>query len=134
MSDRYVVRVPAPGPAVTLNRRLHWGAEAKAKHEWRDAAFWCAASHAPRLRHLDGRWLVTASYPVKSLLVRRDPHNWVRTTKWIIDGFVDAGVWLDDDQHHVAVADAQFHIQPAGVVTLTLTRIEEVDRDASDVG
>lgn len=124
MSDRYVIKVPAPGPAITLNKRLHWRAEAKAKHEWREIAFWCAASHVPRLRHLEGRWLVTVSYPVKSLLIRRDPHNWIRTTKWIIDGFVDALVWSDDDQHHVAVADATFHIQPAGIVLVTLEQMQ----------
>jgi crossover junction endodeoxyribonuclease RusA len=119
MTRSEVIHIQPPGPAITLNKRLHWRAEAQHKKAWREAAYWsCLASRQGRTT-LDGRWLVSFSYPVKSLLVRRDGMNWIRTTKWAIDGMVDAGVFEDDDSKHVVVADATFHTgRPEVIVTL----------------
>ena len=121
---KLTVTFAAPGPAITLNKRMHWRTEAKHKKDWRDAAYWGALmSTHPGQRHLEGRWLATISYPVKSLLIRRDPHNWVRTSKWILDGFVLARLLVDDDQLHLATTDATFHTQPANLVLVTLEEL-----------
>jgi crossover junction endodeoxyribonuclease RusA len=111
MSDLVVSFFP-PAPLLTLNQRMHWGPKSRHIGEWRKAA-WAAANN--RRRHPSfpdtplPRSLLKFSLPVKSLLVRRDPHNFVATTKPIIDGLVDAKFWPDDTPDYVVSTDPEFH-------------------------
>lgn len=119
--DQLKFTVIPPGKAVTLNQRMHWREEAARKKEWRDAAYWCAKQQVCRLvGTLDGRWSIQLSFPVMRE-IRRDPHNWVRTSKWIIDGLVLAALLEDDDEKHLVMLDAAFHTRsqnPNVVVTM----------------
>lgn len=117
------IAMPVAGKVCTLNHRMHWRVEAKWKKAWRDAAqiAGCALG-APSKRRLEGRWFLWCSYPVAALGIRRDPHNWTLTDKWIIDGLVLAGVLPDDDRTHVVHGDATFHAarsNPNVIVMLT---------------
>lgn len=104
------VIVPVVAKVCTLNDRLHWRAVARHKHDWRTATATAAlALGPPSARHCTGLHYCRISYPVRALGTRRDPHNWVLTSKWIIDGLVDAGVLTDDDSTHLITLDATFH-------------------------
>jgi crossover junction endodeoxyribonuclease RusA len=107
-----VVNFFPPAPLLTLNQRMHWAPKSRHVAEWRKAA-WAAATN--RKRHPSWpdpplpRSLLKVSLPVKSLLVRRDPHNFVATIKPIIDGLVDAKFWPDDTPEYVVSTDPEFH-------------------------
>lgn len=57
---------------------------------------------------------------------RRDPNNWADTTKALIDGMVEAGVFTDDN--HSIIQGPDHRISPArserGHITVTLTTHE----------
>lgn len=101
-----------PGPLLSLNQRGHWARKSRHVAEWRKAA-WLAACN--RRRHPSfpdtplPKSLVKLSLPVKSLLVRRDPHNFYATTKPVIDGLVDARLWPDDTPDYVVTTEPEFH-------------------------
>lgn len=119
-----VLHIVPPAAITTLNDRLHWHTIAARKRSWREVAKWTALKLPPA--RLDtpqppARWVCTVSYPTDRPNTRRDPHNWILTSKWIIDGIVDAGLIDDDDSRHLVVADAQFHLRSTnGCVVVTL--------------
>ena len=105
-----VLAVPVAAKICTLNDRMSWKAELGPKRKWRDAAEAAAIAWDPeRYDPLPGRWYLRISYPVTQPNRRRDPHNWIRTSKWLIDGLVLSGLLADDDSDHVIVLDAAFH-------------------------
>lgn len=96
----YRVDVPRVGKKwMTANQRLHWRSRAATTRQWRDVGAWrarklptIARAHVVcEMRFADKR--------------RRDPANWAPTVKAIIDGFVDAGVFPDDNYQHVVGPD-----------------------------
>jgi crossover junction endodeoxyribonuclease RusA len=119
------ISIPVVAKVCTLNHRMHWRAQAPHKKAWRTAAAQMAATlGTPTQRRLHGRWYLWISYPVTSPSIRRDPDNWVLTSKWIIDGLVDAGVLEDDDSDHLVTLNATFHRaadNPNVIVCLTDT-------------
>jgi hypothetical protein len=119
------ISIPVAAKVCTLNDRMHHHALSRHRRAWRDAACQMALTlGTPTQRRLDGRWHLWISYPVRATGTRRDPHNWVLTSKWIIDGLVDAGVLDDDDSTHLVTLDATFHRaadNPNVVVCLTDT-------------
>lgn len=123
-----VLHIPVPAPFVTLNDRLGWRVEARMKKAWRRAAELTVTILAPdALLPLDPevRWQCEVSYPTTQPNRRRDPHNWIRTSKWIIDGAVTGGLLVDDDRPHLEVLDASFHAaktNPCVVVAFTRPR------------
>lgn len=118
------LHIVPPAPISTLNQRLHWRTVATRKRSWREVAKWTALKLPPP--GLDtppppARWVCTVSYPTDRPNTRRDPHNWILTSKWIIDGIVDSGLIADDDSRHLVVADAQFHLRSTnGCVVVAL--------------
>jgi len=105
-----VLAVPVAAKVCTLNDGTSWRADLGPKQKWRDAAQ-AAAKYAGQWGPppLEGRWYIRISYPVTQPNRRRDPHNWIKTSKWIIDGLVLGGLLADDDSDHVIVLDATFH-------------------------
>lgn len=105
-----IVSFPPPAKALTLNQRLHWAAKGKLTAAWRRAA----AVEALRARRdwVDNkppRSVVTLDLPVRSVNMRRDPHNWFPTVKAVVDGLVDAGLWPDDTSEYVITTEPRFH-------------------------
>lgn len=90
---------PPPGKLISLNDRLHWSQEAKLIKLWREAG-WGAALEA-KVRGL-GPSTVQITLPVTARR-RRDPSNLTPTCKAIVDGCVDARVWVDDNSDWVTV-------------------------------
>ena len=111
MADLYVNFFPPTVKAPSLNQRLHWAQRARDAAAWRKAA-WAAANN--RRRHPSfpdvplPRSLIKLQLPVKSTLIRRDPHNYAPTIKAVIDGLVDAKFWPDDTAEYVVTTDPEF--------------------------
>ncbi|RTE48808.1 hypothetical protein [Actinobaculum sp. 352] len=88
-------------------------------------------ARAQRLRPPRGRVRVTAwvQYPTRG---RADPNNAAPTTKALIDGLTDAGIWPDDDHTHVIGPDHRRAngTCPRGLHIITLTIEEEAKEGA----
>lgn len=117
----FVVEFAQPGATINMNHRLHWAVKAALTAGWRRAA----GAHvrlAGRHRSFpEPRSEVHVSFPVASVNLRRDAHNWFPTVKAIIDGCVDAGVWPDDSGEWVVTVEPSFHarkVNPFVVVTI----------------
>lgn len=89
-----------PGRLLNANEissgRIHWATKARMAAQWRAAAriAGLTTGRGPAARALPP-CLVQCSFPVPDRR-RRDPANYFPTTKPIIDGLVDAGLWPDD--------------------------------------
>jgi hypothetical protein len=101
MSELLSVWVESPAAWINSNQRLHRMAKAKLTAAWREAA----AQSVPA-------GLITFDRPVRVVAniwkPRRgkyDPNNLHPTTKACVDGFVDAGLFVDDDWLHVIGPD-----------------------------
>lgn len=84
---------------LTANQRLHWSTRMRRTRMLRAYAASEARIHGLAGKRL-GPSIVTAviGYPAAT---RADPANAAPTVKAIIDGFVDARVWDDDDDLHI---------------------------------
>lgn len=86
---------------LSANDRLNRGQAAKKVAFIRGQAMLLArAGRAPRFERAEVKVIVR--FPDGR---RRDPNNYHATTKPLIDGFVDAGVFPDDDAKHVLGPD-----------------------------
>ena len=105
-----------PARMLNLNDGGHWAPRAARVKAWREATYW----HAKAARILEQPPShVQVTLPVVSNR-RRDPNNWSPTVKAIVDGLVDAGVFVDDNSQWVT---DQLPILDPGtkVVTVTIT-------------
>lgn len=117
-----IVAFVPPGKPVTLNTYKGPRAHFRDKREWRNTAHVMACTLGPpSKRRVVGRAEVRVSFPVlpRHMNTHRDPSNWTITTKWIIDGLTEAGVFVDDDSTHVLELAPAFHssaVEPRVVV------------------
>lgn len=102
MTREVIIEFNVPAETLTLNKlpRTHGSAMkwTRIKNEWKEAAYWAAVAAFPGAgpsRRRMGPCDVYVSLPVHGQR-HRDPGNWTATTKPIIDGFVEAGIWPDD--------------------------------------
>ena len=109
--ERYQQRLEVVVPEnewLSANSRFNRWEKARRVKALRTRAFWLA--RAAGLTPADGRALVVAG--VQSRVARRsDPANASATTKPLVDGLVDAGVFPDDDHTHV-VGPHHVHMPP----------------------
>jgi hypothetical protein len=110
-----VLHFPLPAKCLTMNQRLHWAQKAKLTARWREAT-WAAVMDAYGGGRGDRdsyrvRSVVQLVLPVRSLKIRRDPHNWFPTVKACVDGLVDAGLWPDDTSEYVVTVEPRFHLK-----------------------
>jgi hypothetical protein len=120
MNETWVYAFPAPDKVITLNSRMHHMDRASTVKSWRWSA-WANAVNAiskGRLKKGSPPCLVQVRFPVRSLNIRRDPHNYIATVKPIVDGLVDARIWPDDTPDWVTVVDPVFHTGSLVVVEL----------------
>jgi crossover junction endodeoxyribonuclease RusA len=108
-----MIRFSFPLPAKPLNMNDRDGHPAQTRRRstvWRHAAYYAAvnAINTGRLKRGLPFAVVQLTIPVKSLRRRRDPSNWAPTTKAVVDGLVDAGVWPDDSAEFVATVEPRF--------------------------
>lgn len=115
--------IDPPCAFLNANDRPHHHAKAKLTKAWRasaQAAIWVNPRVQPK--HQYAHIIVSIRWPDKR---RRDPGNWYPTAKAIVDGLVDAGVLIDDDDAHVIGPDMRREY-PNGPARVTVT-IEELD-------
>ena len=105
-----VLEVMEPAERMNLNQRYGWRTKARLTKAWRGAAYVAACQQLGRgpAERAREACFVRVKFPVADPGRRRDPHNWSPTEKAIVDGLVDAGVWVDDDEAHVLVLPCRF--------------------------
>lgn len=104
-----ILRFPVPDEPVGVNKSprsrggaIGWG---KKRQKWRDTAYAYALDHPAAPSWPMGESYVQVTIPF-AMQRARDPHNFTGSVvKWIIDGMVRAGVWLDDGPDYVTVLD-----------------------------
>jgi len=86
-----------------MNEGDSWSVRAAVK-EWRDRAYYAWIEHhggvGPSGRAFGSRGEVRTVLPFTTQR-RRDPINYAKTVKHIVDGFVLAGAWPDDTLDYV---------------------------------
>lgn len=95
MSEALVIDVPA-ALWLSANDRYHWAEKAR-RTKWLRQLGW-ATAHGSGLRLGTTHVAAFIGYPTNR---KADPANAGPTTKALIDGLVDAGVWPDDDSTYV---------------------------------
>ena len=85
---------------INSNQRLHRMQVANMTKQWRELASLAARNHEP----LDTPVRIVATF-FKTRGGRYDPNNLWPTVKACVDGFVDAGILVDDDHKHVIGPD-----------------------------
>lgn len=93
--------VPKADEWLNSNMRLHRMVKANRVKAWREAAK--AAVPAGWVQFEDPVRIVAEVW--KDRRGRYDPNNLNTTTKACVDGFVDAGILVDDDWNHVIGPD-----------------------------
>jgi crossover junction endodeoxyribonuclease RusA len=89
--------VPKPGEWLNSNMRLHRMVKAQRIQTWRAAAAEAVHPGSPAFDHP----VRIVAHIWKDRAGRYDPNNLNTTTKACVDGFVDAGLLVDDDWKHV---------------------------------
>ncbi len=105
-----------PGEYLTLNKvpgsRFAARQYRATKNLWYEAAYMAAVQAFPGVgpsKRAMGPSNVYISLPVWGKRTR-DPGNWTATTKPIIDGLKDAGLWPDDSPEWVAEQPVTFRV------------------------
>ena len=97
---KLTITVLAPCAWINTNVRYHRMAKANLTKQWRHAGFVAARGEAP----IDYRVRIVA-HIWKARNGRYDANNLADTTKAIVDGFVDAGLLVDDSVEYVVGPD-----------------------------
>lgn len=130
-----------PARLLSMNDRTHWRKLAPMVKRWRGAAMLAALIHAgvddDRARLFTHQWLTSKIpvpdgwvVPLPACTVRillpvatraaRDPHNYFKTVKPIVDGLVDARLWPNDTPDWVTTVEPHLVVKaPKVVITLT---------------
>lgn len=124
-----VVEVLEPAARMNMNARYTWRTRHRLTKAWRHAAYVAACAQLGRSPSERAReaCFVRFEFPVRDPGRRRDPQNLAPTEKACVDGLVDAGVWIDDDEHHVLVLPCRF-VKPDGPLALAPVLIHLIPR------
>lgn len=113
--------IPAPAKWLNSNDRLHWGPRAKLTKSWRQAAH--VYARQARLPKGLGRVRIDAQVH-KTTGNSFDAMNLYPTLKAVVDGLVDYGLVVDDNNDHVTgpfITDGGR--REKALVVLTITEI-----------
>lgn len=102
---------------LTANGRLHWAQKAARTSKLRTLAAYTARQANLQPMHGVTHVMAYIQYPSAG---RADPNNAAPTTKALVDGLTDAGVWTDDDSAHLLGPD---HRRLAGKASDRLHKI-----------
>ena len=111
MADWLSQTIPDPCDRLNLNDSLPatpWARKQRREltRLWRHAGWAAGCSRVHPL--ITGIATVTVEFGTSRVNQRRDPSNWMATTKHLIDGLTDARFWPDDDRAHVREAPPVF--------------------------
>lgn len=103
MTAPVILQFPLPATPLSMNDGDTWATRLRAS-AWRDRSYWAWIEHhpgqGPRHRTAPNPATVSTVIPFTNRR-RRDPINFARTVKHIVDGLVLAGAWPDDTPDHV---------------------------------
>lgn len=111
--------IPAPAKWLNSNDRLHWSPRAKLTRSWRQAAH--VYARQARLPKGLGRVRIDAQVH-KTTGNSFDAMNLYPTLKAVVDGLVDYGLVVDDNNDHVTgpfITDGGRRVRAEVVVTIT---------------
>ena len=98
-----ILEFEPPADPISMNEGDSWKVR-KAAAAWRDRAYWAWCEAHPGVGPM-GRVApspavvhVTIPFPIYR---RRDPINYAKTVKHIVDGLMEAGAWPDDTPEYV---------------------------------
>lgn len=97
----------APDEYLNLNDNDNRWRKADKVKQWRTAGWAFANARRPK-PDITGVATVTLFIGTDRPNTRRDPSNWTATTKALVDGLTDAGLWPDDNSKHVTIAEPRF--------------------------
>lgn len=100
----YTLTLAHPGDWLNANQRHHWTKRRDLTRYWRLAAN--AEARREGIRGLDRAHVVVTYHRADRRTF--DPANLAPTSKAIVDGLVDAGVWPDDNYRHVIGPDERY--------------------------
>lgn len=128
MSREWVLPLPFTVPYLSLNQTLHKAVKSQRIKAIRTCAEEAAVeANLPRLE----RFTAELHFIPKSR-ARRDPENWVPTSKAVVDGLVLAGV-ADDDSPEYFTPSLPVMDPPQGAMSLQDSgRFYVIVRDLSD--
>lgn len=107
----------AAGDLLNANDRNHWRVKARLSRALRDYARYVAG---PTLRPVTVRQHVTVTFAFPDRR-RRDIANLAPTVKAWIDGFTDAGIWMDDDDQWVLGPDLRLNPERSPLKAVQVT-------------
>jgi len=119
----HIVRIPAPAPWINSNQRQDLRAQTSTRRAWRDAGRIHAMS-ARLPKGITAVRVIATCHPVTNR--RRDVGNLYPTAKAVVDGLVDYGLIVDDDDRHLIGPDMRpgmivgKAVHPLGLMVLTI--------------
>lgn len=117
-----VLTFDAPAPPISMNEGDTWKVR-NAAADWRDRAYfaWCEQfpGHGPSGRAITPADIRTSlPFPTNR---RRDPINFAKTVKHIVDGICMAGAWPDDTPEFCTQHIPDLRRDPNGIVVVRVT-------------
>jgi Holliday junction resolvase RusA-like endonuclease len=103
VQDRKTGKLKTVGPFINSNQRYGRFQEAKMTKAWREAA--AMRAQQQRIPAFEGRVHITAHIFKPVDTYKFDPNNLAGTTKAMVDGLVDAGLFVDDSREYVVGPD-----------------------------
>jgi len=140
MTRHVTIEIPAPyfppvrdsktgkyktvGPFINSNQRYHRHQEAKMTKAWREAA----AMRAKGIPGFGGQVHIIAHIYKPIDTYKFDPNNLAGTTKAMVDGLVDAGLFVDDSREYVIGPDHRWGGKGVPRITLTITELDQEEQ------
>jgi hypothetical protein len=118
--DRKTGKLKTVGPFLNSNARLHRHQEAKMTKAWRGAA----ALRAHGIPQFEGQVRIIAHIFKPRDTFKFDPNNLADTTKAMVDGLVDAGLFVDDSREYVIGPDHRWGGKGPAEIVLEITEIK----------
>lgn len=115
------IYVKAPCDFVSANKRYHHMAKANLTKQWRHAGFVAARGMEPMPTPVR-----IVAHIFKPRRGRFDPNNLADTTKAVVDGFVEAGLLVDDSFDHVQGPDHRYGGKGEPGIVFTFEPMEAV--------
>jgi len=124
---------PAPNQPISMNEKESYSRR-KREQEWRDAAYYYFCQSFPGAGPQGRRLPPSDVYTVLPFQTarRRDPINYAKTVKHIVDGITMAGAWPDDTPDYVTQHVPTFQTIKKGSEALVMIRITPRDKEDYD--
>jgi crossover junction endodeoxyribonuclease RusA len=119
--DKKTGKLKPVGPFINSNSRMHRHQEAKMTKAWRVTA----ALRAHGIPQFEGQVRIVAHIFKPRDTFKFDPNNLADTTKAIVDGLVDAGLFVDDSREYVIGPDHRWGGRGNAEIVLEIIELEQ---------